>query len=286
MSNIFHKLENYKPIEALLKKWDVFSSNIDKKPVDMPIIIPDMLWKTPAGIGKTHLLNLIAEYLHEKNNIMSFYGDVKFFEFYLEYCEPNMPFKEIQRLMNEVQVAAGFRNEYRGMIHIDVSEWVGRAREKHFLTFLEYLSENSDNWLIVLSMPKKENKDSKEMEAIINSYLRVETIVLDMPETEVFVDVCCEYLSRYDIILLGNARELIEKTIDRLKENEYFDGFKTIGRLCQDIVYYVYSREKSVKKLLTAVDLKDFSSDSNYTAYIIENSKGKIGFSFGGGNDD
>lgn len=284
MSDIFHKLENYKPIVELLKKWDAFSSNINKKPVNMPIIIPDMIWKTPAGIGKTQLLNLIAEHLYEKNNIMPFYGDVKFFEFYLEYCEPGTPFKEIQRLMNEVQVAAGFRNEYCGIVHIDVNEWVYRSKEKHFLTFLEYLSENSDNWLIVLSMSK--NKDTKEIEAIINSYLRIETIVIDMPETKEFVDVCCEYLSKYDIILLGDARNLLEKTIDRLKENKYFDGFKTVRRLCQDIVYDMYSRENEVKKLLTADDLKEFSSDSNYTSYILENAKIKIGFSLGDSDND
>lgn len=289
MNRVFYQLDNYKPIQELFNRWEIFSKNISQKPENMPIIIPDMVWKTPAGIGKTHLINIISEFLYSHKNIMDFYGDVKYFEFYLEYCSPNEYFSEIQRLMNEVSVASGFRNEYRGIIHIDVSEWVSKSKEKHFRTFLEYLSQNSDNWLIIISIPLMKDESTKEIEAIINSYLRIDTIILDMPSSDKIVDICCEYFSKYEIKLLEDARLLIKSTIDKLKENKYFDGFKTVQMLCQDIVYYIYSHNDLVKKPICAVDLMEFSSESNYTAFVIskneEKARGVIGFRYGGENN-
>lgn len=282
MTDVFYKIENYKPVQEVFKRWENFSKNIKEKPENMPIVIPDMIWKTSAGIGKTYLIDRIAEYLYSAENIMDFCGNVKYFEFYLEYCSPEVPFTEIQRLMDEVNVAAGFRNEYKGIIHIDVSEWINKSKEKHFRTFLEYLSENSDNWLVIISLPLLESEITKEIESIINSYLRIETIVLDIPNTKEIVDICCEYFSKYEIQLSEDARLLIADTIDKLKKNKYFDGFKTVQILCQDIVYYVYSSDNFEKKELSASDLSDFSSESRYTDFVItkntEKSQRLIGF--------
>ena len=106
------------------------------------------------GNGRTTMLQLLSEYLTEKNDLMDFYGDVKYLEFMLNYCPSGEHFSELQRLMNEIDNAAGFRYEYRGIVYIDIDEWIGHFEEKHFVSFMEYLSDNSDSWLVVLSVSK------------------------------------------------------------------------------------------------------------------------------------
>jgi hypothetical protein len=85
----------------------------------------------------------------EKPNLMSFYGDVAYFEFMLNYCGPRENFSELQRLMDGVDNAKGFRSEFRGILFIDIDDWRDHFEEKHFVDFMEYLSDNSDDWLIV-----------------------------------------------------------------------------------------------------------------------------------------
>ena len=70
------------------------------------------------------------------------------------------------------------------------------------------------------------------------------------------------------------------KTIEKLKENKYFDGYKTLVMLCQDIVYEFLSLKEMNEYIITVEHLKEFASDSEYIERItwkVEN-KHKIGF--------
>ena len=154
------------------------------KPMNAPIILPDMLWVAQSGVGKTNLLKLMAEYLSSQNNLMEFYGDVKFFEFLLNYCPPNEYFSELQRLIDEIDNAAGFRNEFKGIVHIDINEWLDHFEEKHFVSLMEYLSSNSDKWLIVLSVYSDKKDKIHNLNAFLSMYLRIEKITLSFPKTE------------------------------------------------------------------------------------------------------
>ena len=69
--------------KALIKKWDILSSNITRFPREQPILLPDLLCVGGSGVGKTKLIKLMSEYLYSKGNLVDFSGDGKFFEFLL-----------------------------------------------------------------------------------------------------------------------------------------------------------------------------------------------------------
>lgn len=102
----------YAPLRSLLKKWDVLSGNIKTYSTKAPILLPDLFINADNGCDITGVLRSLTDYLTEKKNLMDFYGDVEFFEFYLNYCRPDSEFSEIRRLMREVKTAAGFRSHY------------------------------------------------------------------------------------------------------------------------------------------------------------------------------
>lgn len=273
--NKFYKdimdLKGAEEFKSVIRRWNTLSDNIRSKPMNAPVILPDMLWVARSGVGKTNLLRLMAEYLSSRENLMEFYGDVKFFEFLLNYCPPNGHFSELQRLMDEIDNAAGFRSEFKGIVHIDINEWVDRFEEKHFVSLMEYLSANSDNWLIVLSVDNGDENKIHNLNAFLSMYLRIEKITLSFPKTDDLFGLIEDMLKQYGLTLRDDAERLLFDTIEKLRGNKYFDGYKTVIMLCRDIVYDVFSHESIEELSLGADMLSKFSADSDYINNMIAN---------------
>lgn len=267
MSNTFEQimeLPDTYDIKDIVRRWEILSDKLKNELAKKPIILPDILMIAKNGVGKTHVLKLLSEYLSSKENLISFYGDVKFFEFYVNYCKPDEDFSEIRRLMSAVNSAAGFRSEYRGIISLDIDEWVGHHEEKHFIDLLEYLSVNSDYWLIVFNVSNGDRKAVKALEAVISMLLRVERAEVRLPEVSELISHIKKKLEDYGISLDRSAETLLEETVKTISVSEYFDGYKTIDMISKDIVYKFYTMTESLDRPLGASDLTDFSSDSEY----------------------
>ena len=279
--NYFEEIINLKPAKdfvRVLKKWDKLSDNL-KNANNVPMILPDLLWVSKSGVGKTHLLKLLSEYLYSKKNLLDFCGNVKYFEFMLDYCPPEQKFVEIERMIKEVSIAAGFRNAYRGIVSVDIDEWLGHCEEKHFISFLEYLSSNSNDWLIVFNVVSDDATEIKKLESVLSMFFRIEKSNLKLPETEEFLQFIINRLGSYDLVLDDSAKELLLKTIEKLRENKYFDGYKTLVMLCQDIVYEFYSKSALSDNIISDSHLTEFAPESKYIAratWKVE-SKRKIG---------
>lgn len=274
------RLKGVDDIKKLAEKWQRLSDNIKEYPTEVPVLLPDMLWLAKSGSGKSKILQLISEYLNSLKNLMDFRGNVKYFEFLLSYCAPNMPFTELQRLIDETDNAAGFRSDFKGIVFIEIDEWINHYEEKHFVSFMEYLSDNSDNWMIILSIDSDSDSNNvHNLEAFISMYLRIEKIVISYPKTNDLFEYLESNLRKYGLNIENDAKELLLRTIETLRSNKYFDGYKTIKMLCHDIVYTVFSKRKADS--LTADMLSDFSAESEYVKRTIFNieKKNRIGFS-------
>lgn len=272
MNTSFHSLmefEGAEDLKAEVTRWQTLSENLKKTPTAVPVLLPDMLWVAKSGVGITSLLQRLSAYLSERKNLMSFYGDVKFFEFQLNYCPPEHPFGELPRLMNETNRAAGFRSEFKGIIHIDCNAWLEHYREPHFVSLMEYLAANSHKWLVILSVYSTNQKDLHNLEAFLSMYLRIRKISLPMPSTDELMERLEAQLESYGLKLEASARELLSETVEIIRENPYFDGFKSLSMLCQDIVYTLFSQKSVPKVPLTAEDLSFFGPGSEYVSRTI-----------------
>lgn len=250
--------------KALIEKWEILSAHLSDKPSGMPIILPDLFLVSRSGTGRTHFLRLLSEYLEEKPSLMDFYGDVKYFEFMLNYCAPNEYFSEIQRFMTEINNAAGFRSEYRGIVYVDVDEWREHYEEKHFVSFMEYLSDNSDDWLVVLSISDDKQELIQQMEAYVSAYIRIERISIEPPTVRELTQYAKKLLDGYGITLISQTEKVLSKSIEELCNNKYFDGYKTVKMLCEDIAYSLYIDGFNKGKKLIPSDLSKFAKDSEY----------------------
>jgi len=286
MSNPYYseikKLNGLADIKNIVEKWNVLSKNIKSTPAGLPILLPEMLWVSKSGVGKTHLLKLISEYLYNQKNLMEFYGTVKFFEFLMGYCSPNTEFTELRRFIDAVQQSAGFRSEFKGIVCIDIDEWIGHEEEKHFLTLLEYLSSNSDTWMIVFWISPQKEADAHNIEHILSMFFRLDKATIELPETTELIKFVKQQLKEYELFFDGDAEKIITRTIEVLRENKYFDGYKTLAMLCQDIAYSVFTSKQSEAVVSNTV-ASLFSEDSDYIKRTIQKIEKKNVIGFGRG---
>ncbi|MBE6587994.1 MAG: hypothetical protein E7647_06230 [Ruminococcaceae bacterium] len=267
--NIYYKqLMDFKgadELRELIKRWDILSDNIKKRSFDSPIVLPDLFVYTCPGYGNTNLISLLADYLDSKGNLMSFYGDVKYFEFRLDYFRPDQDFSDLYRLIESAESCAGFRNEFRGIIRINIDEWVGHHKEKHFLDFLQFLQVNTAHWLILLTLSDhSENDQTREMESVVSMYLRIEKLTLHMPSDVDLVEYASDYISKFGLEFSEDAKTVLAESVNVMRSNKYFYGLHTVTDLCNDIVYSLFSRSADVGSVITKDMLADFSADSEY----------------------
>lgn len=285
MNNIYYDqimaLPGLEEMKEILLQWDRAANNISRMPTDTPIVLPDLLWSTRSGAGKTHLIKLLTEYLYSKR-LMDFYGDIRYFEFLLEYCQPNMPLTELTRLIREVNCAAGFRSEYRGVLALDITLWNGHFEELYFHRILEYLSSVDDYICVIFIAENFSDEDMQKIENILSSFFRIRRVSLLYPSVIQLADYLEHKLSTYGLKLEEKARELLSESIDELKENKYFDGYKTINRMCQDIVFDLCSSKDFSPLNITVEKLSRYSKNGEFVKSMKEIIKTrKMGF---GGN--
>ena len=275
------KLDGVTDIKRIVNQWRFLSKNLESSGNELPILLPNMLWISKPGIGKTSLLKLISEFLYNQKNILSFNGMVRYFEFHVGYCSPNEDFSELRRLIDTIRQSAGFRGEYKGIVYLDINEWVEHEEDKHFITLLEYLAGNIDNLLIIFCIAAQNDSDTRNIERILSMFFRIDKVILDLPDVEILLDYVKNHLKKYGLSLDSDSEGIIKQAIEALCKSKDFDGYKTLNMLCRDIVYRAFAVEKP-KKVITKKFASQFSEESDYMKSTIINIKEKFAIGFRG----
>lgn len=262
------ELNGMEELKQEVRKWEVLAENIGHFPLEQEILLPDYFWVSGAGTGKSYVLRLLAQYLEDRQ-IMDFSGNKKVIEFDLGYCEQSEPFTELTRLIECLSYEAGYRQRYRGILAVHITAWLSHMREPHMKRFLEFLSENTKDWLIVLIA----DADRKEEECAcrqIAYYLRYKTIHIVLPEAEVLYRHLESRCEAYGISVSEEAEVILTEAIAVMKENPYFDGYNTINLMAQEMIYELYSRQILKEKQITADMLKVSRSAGSFICHYMD----------------
>ena len=278
-------LYGFEKIKLLIKKWQNVSKNLNMIG-NMPVILPNLLWINKPGMGKSYFLRLFSEYLAE-SNLMSFSGKSKWMEFSLNYFSDEQDFTDLRRLMREMAAKTGYRNVFKGVVSIELNQWIGHFETNHFKRLMAFLSENDNDLCIVFSLENAAKDEIAGLERVLAQYLRIETIVSEYPSIDEFYIYISDWLSEYDLTIADEAEILLKKSIAILRENDSFDGFKTLNLMCEDIVFEVCASINFKKtRILDIEDLKQYSENGTFIAKLREMSrKRKIGFGQIGGDE-
>ena len=91
--------------------------------------------------------------------------------FKLAYVPPYGNFKELKRLQIATKNADLF-NSGRTNIIMDISEWVGYAREEYFVTSMKFLCDQAYKWQYIFTVGSCGKSQVKPMLNVIQNYLK------------------------------------------------------------------------------------------------------------------
>lgn len=98
------------------------------------------------------------------SNPEKFDGNRDFFSFEFRYTAPfEKDFYELKRLQGTASEAAGRRNEFKGYIVIDMSDWLTHHDEDYLNRFLFFLVDMSDCWKYIFLVNDQNSKAAREL---------------------------------------------------------------------------------------------------------------------------
>lgn len=277
-------LTGMEEFKRLIEEWYLVSQNRNKLPKKACIILPNCLLSIQSGTGVTKLLGMMTQFL-EESRLLEFIGDIKYFEFVLDYSENTDNFLAFSRLIETFRAAAGFRGIYKGLACINISEWLDHLQDRRFLRFLEYTADCNDDILFVFTVPSLEIEKKNELEATLISYLRLRYLKLDLPNNDALYLYIQERLQKQGFSLDKKASSVLKETLEISRQLPSFNGYNTLNQLVRDIIYEKSSHELLEHKMITVQDLQHFSPIGQWIkqlkGYKIQHNK-RAGFAMGG----
>lgn len=125
----------------------------------------------------------------------------------LDYVPPCDRFQGLRQLILRVRGAAGLRADYRGVVAVEVSQWLGHEREEYFTAFLKYLADNAHTWRTVLVV--EETPRLQKLLCAVAPYLTVRTQRLRV-EPVAYME------SILGVTLSEDSRALLEPLVENL----------------------------------------------------------------------
>jgi len=230
------ELQGVEELKALVLNLRKVQKNLEKYAV-ADYTLPSYLWIVKSGCGITTCINAFAEYLCIAG-IFEFRGKVKYFEHKLGYVTP-LSSKEFRRELDKIDEAinsnTGFNRYFKGLVCINIDDWIRYTNEKYFYDFLDYMA-NKDNILAILYINSDNKHDIASVEAPVKARLRSETVWLKFPNAEELVEgTVTDFFKERGFNLSNDAKSLLKESIEVIVTGNHFKGYKTINQLNEDI---------------------------------------------------
>lgn len=264
-------LKGLSSFKEVIERWQRFSENITRYQAKQSLVLPDLVWVSDNGIDKTGLLSLLTNYLDEAENMVEFYGNVKYFEYYLEYVPDKTNFHEIQKLAEKIRDAAGFRSEYKGLLSIELGEWVGHFQEENFINLLKFLATMDNDIMFIFNIHNYDPEAIEQLMKILVLFFRIEVIEMTLPDSEELGAYIKNDIQEYGLNLDPEAEAMVIATVNKLREDQYFAGYQMLDRLAADIVYSVYTSTPPYDGIVTKGMISAFAPDGMYVSELIQN---------------
>ena len=260
-------LQGIDEFKAMVQRLRKFQHNKEKYSMS-DVTLPNYLWIAQRGGGISTCIDVFAEYLYYER-IIEFTGIDKYFECKLAYISPEAFFSELVRLNNTISEIAGRHRYFRGLVCINIDEWVEHTDESHFYQFLDYIASSNDKVLAILYVHTTNKRIVRKIESSLSSHIRFETVQLRFPKVNELVEfIETKYFIRHGFCLAADARMLLKDSILRMVQGEHFNGFITIKQMANDILFSLL--ESSIGSFeISAGMLLNFHKESTYVKRIM-----------------
>ncbi|MDR0437977.1 MAG: hypothetical protein LBH22_06720 [Bacteroidales bacterium] len=277
------ELKGIGELKSAVKKLHLFLKNRDALSMT-DVALPNYLWTAKRGGGVTTLVKAFTEYLYAARAI-EFCGRVKSFEFKLNYVAPDSFFSELARLDNSFFDHAGHHHRYKGVVCINIDEWLEHTNEVHFVNFLDYIARNNDRLLVIFCTYTDNKKFVETVEMALAAHVRFETQSLEFPGVPELVEFVESRLESKGFSLTEGVKALLNESVEKISVARNFSGFRSVEQLANEISYYILANDLNNGKQMqiTADMIACFNKNSLYVGHLTKpqiSMKKQIGFTF------
>lgn len=180
------------------------------------------------------------------------------------YVPPYEKFPALRQLLLRVKEATGLRAEFRGVVAIDATEWLGHEREEYFTVILKYLYDHRNAWLSAFVLCDGTAAQQRRLAAACSAY-----ITPVMEDGTVFTNK--DRLSRLLLLRFHDAertilRSTLNRVTDLLSATELTDArsLALLDRVVEDLAAL-----SARKKVVSIETVHQYLSDPDSTLTML-----------------
>lgn len=161
------------------------------------------------------LVKVLAE--EEKSHMpQAFAGKEACVYFKLPYVPPCEPFKELRRLILRIRENTGLRANFKGVVAIEVTEWVGHEKEDYFTVVLKYLYDHRKFWNIAAVLNGCSENQTARFLAECSRYITPQLFPIRVfSDMETLNHLICRIFDRYGRPISPKGAELAAAALMR-----------------------------------------------------------------------
>ena len=197
--------------------------------------VPNFLFAEAPGAGVTTQIRLLTRLLMEQR-LIRFMGEKRCFEWVLD----EHAFEQggsFDRLLMEVNAAAGFYSQFRGVIGIELDRWVKRADDPKLTRLTDFVSDMFGQIVFVFVVEKQADDKLAALHRVLSAATPVMLVHCPLPGAREMAAYLTDFLSQRGFGATQEAVAAMEGFMPELMRTRGFDGLQTVSNLADEIVF-------------------------------------------------
>lgn len=157
------------------------------------------------------LIRMLAEEARRRKP-GTFAGKTSCVYFKFPYVPPCEQFRELRHLILRIRENTGLRANFRGVVAIEMDEWIGHEREEYFTVLLKYLYDHRTYWRIAAILNRCTTSQINRFLTCCSTYMTPRQFPLHIFEDR---DVLCGLIQNR---FRGNGRNITREGVGLLAD--------------------------------------------------------------------
>lgn len=196
---------------------------------------------------------MIQEFAENARNVSpnDFVGERLYVYHKMNYIEPYKEFNELKKLQVAVKSATGMRANFKGIVAIDVQEWLGHFKEEYFLVTLKFFYDQLQHgWRYVFTLGNNDREDCKDIVLLLARYFKPYIVEVTPFGCEGILEKYVQkYMEETGKVFTRDTQKKFVTLLLSIQDNELKD-LELIKNIVNDIA------ESTNKKIIGSRELK------------------------------
>ena len=264
-----------KRIKDTIQRWERFMNGVEYNKEKIRCFLPNPFFVGESEWQTEMAANKLCELLH-CNNVMQFRDDTQLLYYRVSYnSEEMLCFREIKTLTQLLEYH--FRGKYKGVLVLDLTEWLEHSKEVYFGVLMNYLAEQREDIFVFFHARTKKLEKIEDMVSQMRKYFHLDIFDFTEENRDVYVEYAKSIFKEQGRFVRKSAEKELENCIERLMRTRGFGGFESVKYMTEEIVFEL-AVKGSKERGITEEVLKEFSGKGIFWKDVKEEKTQKIGF--------